>query len=188
MNKNSQYTLYVVLLILVGFFGMKYLKQDSEESELIVKIEKLKMDSHTIEMNKCDKIDINKAEKKDFIIKKVSKRRTNNIIEFRKFWGRIEDMDDLTFIKGIGVKTLEKLKEDFYVDEMNLNKVRGISININKVKEKELIWLGLDKKELEKLKKWKSEKGIIFSNLDLMKIIKSKTYEKIKNKVIYMDE
>ncbi|OQY09597.1 MAG: hypothetical protein B6I28_02730 [Fusobacteriia bacterium 4572_132] len=188
MNKNTQYIVYVFLLILVGFFGMKYFKQDSEKSELIVKIEKLKMDSDTIEMNKCNKIDINRAEKKDFFIKKVSEKRTENIIEFRKFWGKIENMDDLTFIKGIGAKTVEKLKEDFYVDETNSNEVVGVLININKVKDNELVWLGLDKKELENFKKWKNEKGIVFSNLDLMKIIKSKTYEKIKNKIVYMDE
>ena len=188
MNKNTQYILYVFLLILFGYFGMKYFNQNSNDSELIVKIEKLKMDSNTIEMNKCDKIDINKAEDKDFVIKKVSEKRKENIIEFRKFWGKIENMDDLTFIKGIGSKTVEKLKEDFYVDETNLNKVIGLKININEVKEKELVWLGLDKKELENFEKWKNKKGIVFSNLDLMKIVKTETYEKIKNKIIYMDE
>ena len=56
-------------------------------------------------------ININTADKKDLIkLPKIGAVTAERIIRFRDDFGSFETLDDLMKIKGIGPKTLEKLK------------------------------------------------------------------------------
>lgn len=98
--------------------------------------------------------------------------------------GYIENLDDLIVIKGIGVKTLMKIKERFYID-LKSNDYMKKRLNINSIEEKELLWLKLSKREISKLFKWKKQNGEIYSNLDLISILGKSRYESIKDRVFY---
>ena len=58
-------------------------------------------------------------------------------------------------------------------------------ININEATEEELLFFGFTKKELQNIEKWKNLKGDIFSNIDLIRIVGERRYEKLKNDIKY---
>ena len=69
------------------------------------------------------------------------------------------------------------------LDEENIGQKN--KININEATEEELLFFGFTKKELQNIEKWKNLKGDIFSNIDLIRIVGERRYEKLKNDIKY---
>ena len=80
---------------------------------------------------------------------------------------------------------MEKLRESLYAG--SLDEMKKIRVNINKISEKELGWIGLNKKEIKAVSNWKSANGDISSNLDLQKIVGEERYQELKDKVVYQN-
>lgn len=128
-------------------------------------------------------LDINSVHKKDFLERNINLKLAEKIIEYRDFTGVIEDMSELGRIKGIGKKTLEKLKLNFRVEERQARKNK---ININSAEEKYLRWYGFEKKEIKKIVDYRKKNRFIYSNIELMDLIGNDRYNKIGMNIKYI--
>jgi competence protein ComEA len=64
------------------------------------------------------KKDINKATIEDLVkVKGIGQKRAKLIVEFLQKRGGITDLDELLQVKGIGPKILDKIKEQFEVND-----------------------------------------------------------------------
>lgn len=183
MGKNKQFAIFVLILCLVGIAGIKAgitsKKPDREEEK--IKITKVKSEI-TAEKGK---IDVNRAEIKDMVSMGISLKIAETIVEYRDKTGCIENIEELDCLSGVGAKTMEKLRESLYAG--SLDEMRKKRVNINKISEKELVWIGLNKKEVKAVLNWRSSNGDISSNLDLMKVVGEERYQELKDKVIYQN-
>lgn len=127
--------------------------------------------------------DINLLDYEGLLSLGLTKSVAQKIIDYRDFTGTIKSFDELKRIKGFGEKTLEKVKKILILDKKTFGK--KTKLNINSSSDDELLFYGFNKKELEKINKWKEEKGTIFSNIDLIRIIGEKRYDMIKNEINY---
>lgn len=128
-------------------------------------------------------LDINLASADEMKEAGISKTIAEKIVEYRDITGTITDFSELRRVKGIGEKSLEKIKKVLTLDEENIGQKN--KININEATEDELLFFGFTKKELQNIEKWKNLKGDIFSNIDLIRIVGEKRYEKLKNDIKY---
>ena len=63
-------------------------------------------------------IDINKATAKEFTsLKGIGDKKASVIIEYRKVNGCFKSIDDLSKVKGIGKKTVEKNRDNLSISE-----------------------------------------------------------------------
>ncbi len=63
-------------------------------------------------------VDINKADAKELAtLKGIGEVKSKKIVDFRESEGCFESVDDLLKVKGIGVKTLEKNRENITLTE-----------------------------------------------------------------------
>ncbi len=131
--------------------------------------------------NSSGKLDINKATLEEMLQSGVAASYTKHIIDFRETKGSIEKIDELVRVSGIGEKTVEKLKEDFYVDEIPETN----PLYINTVDDKTLIYYGFSKKEVKEIREYIESKERISNNLELKKIIPTNKYEKYKDIIKY---
>ncbi len=189
MSGKNKGVVFLIFLIVAGVIGIRFfnLEKDSDE-EIKIKIKKIESRDIKADDEKTEKIDeridINKAEISDFKRFKISEGIAAKIVRQRKRIGFISDIDNLDNINGVGVKTLEKLKENFYV--AGNDKFQSINkIDINKGTDEELKFIGFNKQDLKKLKEWKKKNGDVFSNIDLMKIIGESKYEKVEKYIRY---
>ena len=183
MEKNKQFAIFVVILFLVGIAGIKAgltsKKPEKKEEKLNIK----KIESNNSEEK--GKIEVNGASLKDMVSIGIPLKTAESIVEYRDKTGCIYSIDELDNISGVGAKTMEKLRERLYTDlALGLKKKQ---ININKISEKELLWLGMSKKEIKKIELWKEKNGDIQSNIDLINIVGESRYRDIKDKVIYQN-
>ena len=128
-------------------------------------------------------LDINLASADELKEAGISKTIAEKIVEYRDITGTITDFSELRRVKGIGEKSLEKIKKVLTLDEENIGQKN--KININEATEEELLFFGFTKKELQNIEKWKNLKGDIFSNIDLIRIVGERRYEKLKNDIKY---
>ena len=128
-------------------------------------------------------LDVNLADFDELREVGISKSIAEKILEYREITGTITDFAELKRVKGIGEKSLDKIKKVLVINEENVGKKNKISIN--EATEEELLFFGFTKKEFQNIEKWKNTKGDIFSNIDLIGIIGEKRYEKLKNDIKY---
>ena len=128
-------------------------------------------------------LDINLASADELKEAGISKTVAEKIVEYRDITGTITEFSELRRVKGIGEKSLEKIKKVLTLDEENIGQKN--KININEATEEELLFFGFTKKELQNIEKWKNLKGDIFSNIDLIRIVGERRYEKLKNDIKY---
>ena len=183
MGKNKQFAIFVLILCLVGIAAIKagVTSKKPESKEEKIKITKVKSEA-TLEKGK---IDVNRAEIKDMVAMGISLKIAETIVEYRDKTGYIENIEELDCLSGVGAKTMEKLRESLYAG--SLDEMKKIRVNINKISEKELGWIGLNKKEIKAVSNWKSANGDISSNLDLLKIVGEERYQELKDKVVYQN-
>ncbi|TDT67891.1 competence protein ComEA [Hypnocyclicus thermotrophus] len=167
--------LFFVVLIFIGISIDKYLNNNYEKEK---NEKKLLFQEKVIPI---EKIDINIATKEEFLEKGISLSKYEKIKEYIEIVGGIEKIDNLITIKGFGKKTIEILKEKFYTKR----NIKRKKIYINKATEKELLYFGFTKKEIEKIKKYKKENKMVYSNLDLLKILEKDRYIQFKDYILY---
>ncbi|BDU49727.1 helix-hairpin-helix domain-containing protein [Haliovirga abyssi] len=183
MKENNKKLLYIIILILIGAIGLKFFENKSDEKDInIRKLKTYKVDYHK-KFNK-GKLDINKVSEKELIDRGMSEKMAYNIIKYRGIVGNILKIDELTRVKGIGVKRVEKLRDIIFVDNKDL---KPKMININKVNEEALKYFGFSKKEIGNIIKWRKNNGSIYSNMDLIEIIGEKRYYEISDRVDYLE-
>ncbi|MBZ4684195.1 MAG: hypothetical protein JG768_1622 [Fusobacteriales bacterium] len=175
MKKIVVKGLFFVVLIFIGISIDKRLNKSYETEK---RERKLVFQERVIP---TEKLDINIATKEEFLEKNVSLSKYEKIKEYIDIVGGVEKIEDLIIIKGFGEKTIESLKEKFYT-EGNINRKK---LYINKATDKELLYFGFTKKEIEKIKKFKEENKIVYSNLDLLKILERDRYNEFKDYIMY---
>ena len=63
-------------------------------------------------------VDINKANEKDFAsLKGVGDKKASMIVQYRKTNGCFKSVDDLSKVKGIGKKTIEKNRDELTISK-----------------------------------------------------------------------
>lgn len=183
MNKNKQFAIFIVILCLIGIAAIKSGFTSKKSENKISKINIKKIESPKIKEK--GKIEINKANVKDMVSMGISLKISEDIVNYREKTGCIKDIEEIDSIKGIGAKTMNKIRDRLYVDKtLDLKKK---TVNINKISEEELIWLGLTKSESKEIMKWKKNNGDINSNLDLINIIGDVRYRDIQEKIVYQN-
>lgn len=175
MKIKSKYVVSLIctLILLLVYFTNKDKKEEYKKPDLVFN------KAREVTMGP---IDINKADKRDLVAGGLTVKIADKIIEYRELTGCIVDMGELRRIKGIGDKSIEKLNKSFRVEDKKLRKNK---ININYADDNLLILYGFNKKEIKKIKEYKKEKKIIFSNIELMNILGDVRYAELSKNIIY---
>ena len=184
MKKVNHKILMPIMFCLV-MIAVYFINKDEKKDEEPVK-KALKFNERVEEKDikeQVEGLDINLASADELKEVGISKSIAEKIIEYREMTGTIIDFSELRRVKGIGEKSLEKIKKVLTLDEENIGQKN--KININEATDEELLFFGFTKKELQNIEKWKNTKGDIFSNIDLIRIVGEKRYEKLKNDIKY---
>lgn len=145
---------------------------------------KIIMSSQDMRSDKNEKMDINKVSQQEMLSRGVASSYVDKILDFREITGGFERLEDLRKIRGIGKSTFEKLSKKFFVGSSFQRK----KLNINSVDEKILKYYGFNKKESKELLKYLEKHEEIKNNIELKKIISKKTYERLKDVIVYEGE
>ncbi len=104
-------TLFLITTILIGT-GIKY---SIDQHWWLPKTEVVDTDPESIKL----KIDLNRAEWYEFIILPgIGEKKARAIVEYRKEAGRFNTIDQLCEVSGIGQKTVKRLKELVFINEL----------------------------------------------------------------------
>jgi hypothetical protein len=190
-----KYIIIFIVLLIVGNFFRLFIEDKNKPNveiskEVNYKKEKAKENSDLTKKKK--KFDVNSVEYADLLKLGFSKSKADNIIKFRDETGIILDIEDMKNVERFGKSGLEISKKYLFVDKEKIKNPKenyGKEIakyNINKCGEKELKRIGFTAKEIKKIL-LELENGSIRSNLDLEKIIGSKRYSEIENKIKFID-
>jgi competence protein ComEA len=178
----SQNIKLAIIILIVGISSFVYHREKSKKVSL--KIEKIKLEKTYTRDTKPlekEKLNVNNATLEDYLKFNVSLGIAKKIYEYKNIVGRIENLKELDRISGIGEKTVKKLSEVLVVGNGGSPK----KLKINKATEKELTYFGLSKKEIKKIKNYKRENGIIYSNVELMEILGEKRYREYEERIDY---
>lgn len=126
-------------------------------------------------------LDINNATKQELLRADITLRLAGLILDYRDKTGGFDELSELKRIKGIGPATYEKLSKKLKV----ISKAKKKPLYINLANDELLTYYGFDKKDIKEIRKYEQKNGRINSNLDLMKILSKKDYEKYKNIIKY---
>ncbi len=138
---------------------------------------KIIMSQGNMKENQKGKVDINIANKGEFLAAGIASRYTDGILEYRNAVGAFEHLEELKNIKGIGEATYHKLSKRL---EIGTKKNRN-PLFINRADKKILSYYGFSKKEIKAIEKYREKEGRISNNIILKKIITKKQYEKYKD-------
>lgn len=170
--RTTAITLVKSSLIMIVIFSFLKIEAYSEG--------KLIFGNNTL-VNREVKLDINYATKEEMLRQKIPMGQISKIHEYREITGGFRELFELKRISGIGPATYDKLSAKFKVDRKFIPK----RYNINRVDDKALIYLGYSKEEIKNLRKHISQNGKIHSNIELMKIIPKKKYERQRDYIDY---
>ena len=186
MKKKIVYGIYILSLLTIGITQKMFFSKKDKEVRVETVLETKKWEKEGIKKYTSDKkLDINKADYELLRHRKISTIATKKILDYREKIGTVEELERLIFLKGIGIKTVEKLKENFFVEKNVSGKFKRV--NINSVKVEFLGVMGLDKKTIKKLLKLR-ERGIkIYSNVELIDMMSGGEYEMIRGRIKYDD-
>ncbi|MCI7342843.1 MAG: helix-hairpin-helix domain-containing protein [Fusobacterium necrophorum] len=159
-----------ILLLFFSFFSLT----ESSFSENEVKII---MSQGNMKEKQTGKLDINVADKGEFLASGIASRYTDGILEYRALVGSFETLEEIKNIKGIGEATYHKLAKKL---EVTTKKSRN-PLYINQADAKLLKYYGFSKKEIKEIERYREKIGRIENNIVLRKIIGKKHYEKYKD-------
>mgnify|MGYP003617619427 FL=1 len=185
------YIIFLVVLLIVGnYLRLKVEENNVPKIEINEEVEYQKEGAE--KLNKIEsKKDINTVTYGELIKLGFTKKQSEKIIEFKKFIGKIENLEDLKRIPRFGDTGLSKAKKTLYVNTENTveNDVTDNEkkYNINKISDDEMKLLGLTKKEIKDVKLLR-EKGEIRSNIDLKEIFSEKRYSEIERSIEFEGE
>jgi len=174
--------MFCAVMILVYFLNRDEKNETVPQKKLKFneRVEAKKGEKETVQNEKND---INLVQYDDLISLGITKTIAEKLLDYREFTGTIKSFSELKRIKGFGEKTISKLKKILIIDEKNIGEKNRI--NVNKAGDDEFLMYGFTKKELEKINKWREEKGSIFSNLELIKIIGERRLDQLKSEISY---
>lgn len=176
MKKSRILISLIIFLFIISLASYTLYNYKKEKAELII-LPELKFNKRFLPQ--VGKIDINKSNLID-LEKHLNNKLANAIIEYRSKNGVIKNIDNLIKIGGVGYKTVEKLKENFYVEESFKSK----SVYING-EVKELYNLPIKKRKINKIIKYRKDNGSIYDMETLISIIGKKDYYLIRDSIVY---
>lgn len=141
---------------------------------------KLIYGSNTL-VNREVKLDINSATKEEMLRQKIAQGYVTKIHEYREITGGFRELSEMKRIKGIGEATYQKLSKKFKVED----KFTPKKYNINRVDDTALTYLGYSKEEIKNIRGHIAQNGKIHNNMELMKLMPKKKYEKQRDLVDY---
>ena len=159
MKKNSLILVFLSILTAL-FFSLLNNEKLQENTETVEIREVLEYK----EYNFNNKKNINDIDYDDLKNIKISKKKFEEILEYKNIMGVIKKIDDLKNISRMSENDIYKLKQFF--DDDNSDKEYK-AININNASEKELRYMGFSKKSIEKIKNTKK----ISNMIDLKELI-----------------
>ena len=177
MNQNIKLLIIIVVILLTSFI---YNKIRPEKKIVDLKKEIIYNDNSN-NGEKTEKIDINKGELEDYLKAGISLGIAKKIVEYKEIVGKVEKLDELSRISGIGDKTIEKLSEKIKVGDSGKKK----KLKINSASTKILKYYGFTTKEIKKIEKHTKENKVIYSNLELMDILGEKRYREYEEIIDY---
>ena len=183
------YIIFLVVLLIIG----NYLRLKVEEN-IIPKIEineEVEYQKEGAEkFNKVEgKRDVNTVTYEELIKLGFTKKQSEKIIEFRKFIGTIEDLEELRRIPRLGDTGINKAKKTLYVNKNQFDESvdkSSTKYNINSITGDEMKLLGFTKKEIKEIEELRL-KGEIRSNIDLEKVLSKKRYNEIEENIRFTD-
>lgn len=178
----KKYLLIIFFIILAIFKIIEF--DDStnvlEEIEINEEIQVLKYDD---EKEKKDekKLDINTITYIDLINIGLTNKKAIDFLEYRDFIGVIQNFDEIKKIPNFSKKYVEIMINNTFIKdgELLLNRY-----DINELNEKQLRFLGVNKKEIEKFMLYIKDNKI-HSEKDLEKVFNKKTIENIRNHLYF---
>jgi len=177
----------IKILVFLSLLFISYTIYEKKQEEKLFERRRIVNNELVIETFTPDdeiiKTDINSATIKEFLDKKVTLNLAHRIVEYRDVVGGVANMDELLKVKGVGESTLGKLKKNFEVRSKNRSRKK---IKINRASKRDLIFFNFSKEEVSKILKWRSEKGEIYSNIDLKKILGEQRYEEVRDDIDYL--
>jgi competence protein ComEA len=161
-------------VILITSFAYKRMRPEKK----IIKLKKEIIFSTTDENRK---LNVNDAELESYLKVGISLKIAKKIVEYKEILGRIEKLEDLSRIAGIGEKSVEKLSKDIEAGKggtLNRLKVNTASAEILK-------YYGFTKKEIKKIETYIGKNGVIYSNIEMMEILGEERYRVYENILEY---
>lgn len=159
-----------IFLLFFSFFALTESSFPENEVKII-------MSQGNMKEKQTGKLDINVANKGEFLAAGIASRYTDGILEYRALVGSFETLEEIKNIKGIGDATYHKLAKKL---EVATKKSRN-PLYINRADSKLLKYYGFSKKEIKEIEKYRDKIGRIENNIVLRKIIGKKQYEKYKD-------
>ncbi|MGB6128742.1 MAG: helix-hairpin-helix domain-containing protein [Psychrilyobacter sp.] len=173
MNQNVKLVIIIVVILTTSFI---YNKTRPEKKS--IKLKKEMIFSSSDEMKK---LNVNNAEIENYLKVGITLSIAKKIFEYKEIVGRVENLKDLSRIAGIGDKTVEKLSKKIEIrDGGNLNELK-----INSASTKMLKYYGLTKKEIKKIEIYKEKNDVIYSNIEMMKILGEERYRIYEDIITY---
>jgi len=173
LNQNIKLIIIIIVILTTNFI---YNKIKPEKKSI-----KLKKEMIFSNEDEEKKLNINDAELEDYLKAGISLSIAKKIFEYKEIIGRVNNLEDLSRISGIGEKSVEKLSKSIVVgDGGTLNKLK-----INSVPTKILKYYGFTKKEIKKIEAYIEKNGVIYSNIEMMEILGKKRYRMYENILEY---
>lgn len=169
----KNWILIFVVMLTLGLFTEYSFSEEKPKFKVIM--------SENMLEKKDFRLDINLATKEEMNNSKIGKSYISKIIDYREKTGGFLKIDELKRIKGIGNATFEKLSKKFKIE----SPIDKKPLYINDANEELLKYYGFDKKEIKKLKDYLDKNRRIDNNIQLMKLLSKKRYEKYKEIIKY---
>jgi len=177
MNQNIKLIIIIIVVLLTSFV---YNKMKPEKK--IVKLKKEMIYTSGNNGEKLEKkLNINTANLEDYLKVGITLSIAKKLDEYRKFVGRVENLEELERLDGIGEKTVKKLAKNIKVGAGGKIK----KIKINNLTSKELKYRGFTKKEIKAIENYKKIHGVIYSNIELIEVLGEKRYIEYENIIEY---
>ncbi len=177
MKVKMKYLIPLVLtsvMLVIYYFGRDRVEENDVADYEIKFLERVEKEEKSL--------DINYSSVKEFMNAGLSIKIAKEVEEYIEFTGKVEDLEELVRIKGIGIKTVDKLRGKFYIDK---KKGKKIKLDINSATEKNLVWYGFSNKEIIKIMKFRKDNGKVYSNVELMGIIGEERYDILGKDISY---
>lgn len=173
MNQNFKLLIIIIVILATSFFynSIRPEKKVIElKKEIIYSGEDIK-----------EKLNINNADLEDYLRVGVGMSIATKVVEYREVVGRVDSLEELVRISGIGEKSVEKLSQRIEVgDGGTLNRLK-----INSASPKSLKYYGFTKKEIEVIEDYIEKKGVIYSNIEMMEILGERRYREYEDRLDY---
>lgn len=175
MNQNIKLVIIIVVILTTSLI---YNKIRPEKKSIKLKKEMIFSDR---DKNTNAKLNINDTKLEDYLKAGISLSIAKKVFEYKEILGRVDSLEELSRIDGIGEKSVEKLSKSIVIgDGGSLNKLK-----INSAPTKILKYYGFTKKEIKKIEIYRGKNGVIYSNIEMMEILGEERYRIYEDLITY---